>query len=116
MKIAVNGLMPTIEQLEALSKLVPTRFSLGDWKEYEENIEWDNMCVVYPTGDVLRCASYTGLWELLTLEKRWALCSDELKVAIHIDLIDDLLYHFKDEQVVEAGEIELFEEPEININ
>ena len=108
MKISLNGQMPTAEQLVALSDIVPTSFSLGEWSEYEENIEWEDMQIVYPNGDVLRCASYTGLWELLTLENKWDKCSDEMKLDILGDLYDHLGYFFTD-QTVDIDEIELFQ-------
>lgn len=109
MKIAINGVIPTKEQLEALKDVVPTSFSLGAYWEYEENMEWDDMRIVYPNGDVLQSASYSGLWEMTALENHWPLCGDELKVAILNQLIDFFLYYYNPENNVDfEAEVELF--------
>jgi len=116
MQIALNGKIPTLEQLKDLSTIIPTAFSLGGWNEYEENIEWDNMTIVYPNGDILRSADYPGLWELLTLDNRWDKCSDELKLDILGDLYSHFMWYFTPSN--HGGEvsedIELFEETEAN--
>lgn len=110
MKIALNGSIPTKEQLEALKGVVPTFFSLGAYWEYEENMEWDDMRIVYPNGDVLQSASYCGLWEVTALENHWPLCGDELKVAILDQMIDHFLWYFNPENGVDIEEeITLFE-------
>lgn len=113
MKIAINGKIPTKEQLEALRDVVPTSFSLGAYWEYEENMEWDDMRIVYPNGDVLQSASYSGLWEMTALENHWALCGDELKVAILNQLVDYFLWYYDPESGVEFDvEVTLFEAEE----
>jgi len=108
MKIAINGEMPTQEKLHALSTIVPTSFSLGEWKYYEENIEWDDMCIIYPNGDVLRCADYTGIWELIALDSMWDKMSDELKLDILESLFDHIGYYFSNQRTDIDEEPELF--------
>ena len=110
MKISLNDKMPTAEQLIALSTIVPTSFALGEWEYYEENIEWDDMEIIYPNGDVLRCADYTGLWELIALENKWDLMSDELKLNILGDLYNHLGYYFSSQRTDIDEEPELFTE------
>lgn len=110
MQIALNGKIPTQDELELLSHAVPAEFNLGEWQYYEENIEWDDMEIVYPNGDVLQCATYTGLWELIALESKWDMMSTELKMDIIEDLFSHLLYFYKDKSEG-AEEIELFVKP-----
>ncbi|MNK89450.1 hypothetical protein D3C87_1094610 [compost metagenome] len=110
MKLAVNGKIPSKEELELLSHAVPASFNLGSWSYYEENIEWEHMEITYPNGDVLRCASYTGLWELITLSDRWEMCSVELKMAILSELFSHLLWFYDEEESGGIEEIELFVE------
>lgn len=111
MNISLNGKVPTQEELELLSHAVPASFSLGEWQYYEENIEWDDMEIVYPNGDVLQCASYTGLWEMIALESKWDLMSVELKMDIIGDLFSHLLYFYKHQEEADE-EIELFVKPD----
>lgn len=111
MNISLNGQIPTAEQLELLSHAIPASFSLGEWKYYEENIEWDDMEIVYPNGDVLQCATYTGLWELIALESKWDLMSVELKMDILSTLFSHLMFFYTDKSEY-AEEIELFVKPD----
>lgn len=110
MKISLNDKMPTVEQLIALSTIVPTSFSLGEWKYYEENIEWDDMEIIYPNGDVLRCADYTGLWELIALESMWDMMNDELKLHVLDSLFAHIGYYFSNQRTDIDEAPELFTE------
>lgn len=110
MQIALNGKVPTKEQLEALKQVVPTSFSLGAFWEYEENVEWDNMRIEYPNGDVLQSATYTGLWEMTALDSYWELCGEELKKTILGRLFDHFLWYYNPENGIDLEEaITLFE-------
>ena len=65
MEISLNKSIPTKEHLEELANVIPTSFTLGEFRNYEGNCEWDHMVITYPNGDVLESRGYTGIWELV---------------------------------------------------
>lgn len=88
MQVSINGVLPTKAQLEAFRKLVPTSFSLEDWRDYEENLEWELMTIVYANGDVLTSKGYTGVWELVALDQKFSRFDDATKLILLEDIFD----------------------------
>lgn len=90
MQVSLNGLLPTKEQLEAFQKMVPVSFELEEWRDYEENLEWELMTITYATGDVITSKGYTGVWELVALYQKFTRFDDATKLI----LLEDIFNHW----------------------
>lgn len=109
MEIALNGELPTLEAIQRLhSEFVKgdisvVLFELGEWDEYEENIQWKRLAITFSTGEKLVTAGYTGLWEFLSFDK----LMDFWKRNTILDYFVWMEDHMSDD-----GSYELFEEDE----
>ena len=105
MQIALNGAIPTIEQVKQLFKRgLPDLFEISeDTRNYEGNIEFDALTLQWG-DDELVCAGYNGLWEMNSY--------DRLRKSAQKDLLNDILEWIKDEYKMNErieGNVELFD-------
>jgi hypothetical protein len=99
MKISLNGVLPSEEQLKELFKTLPDSFKLGGWSEYEENIEWERMEIIWG-NNILLTSGYTGLWELIDLETKWKKMKKKLRKEILNELLEFFIKEFEYEDSI----------------
>jgi hypothetical protein len=106
MQIALNGVVPTQTPFQTLMLWVQTgsvkvnSFDLGDFNEYEGNIEFKRLEIVFTNGDTLLCSGYNALWNIVSYG-----C---LTRANQKQTIVDLLQWMEDN--LKDGSVDLFKE------